>query len=41
MRFNFGQALAGAARRGSSRLREMEDRANLVADRAVTRFMNE
>tara|TARA_R100001443_G_scaffold20635_2_gene32787 strand:+ start:10418 stop:12781 length:2364 start_codon:yes stop_codon:yes gene_type:complete len=41
MRFNFGQALAGAARRGSSRLREMEDRANLVADRAVNRFMNE
>jgi len=41
MRFNFGQALAGAARRGSSRLRELEDRANTVADRAVNRFMNE
>lgn len=41
MRFKFGYAVAGAAQRGSERLKEMEDRANFVTDRAVTRFMNE
>ncbi len=40
-KFNFGQAVAGGARRGSQRLQEMEDRANLVADRATARFIRQ
>ncbi len=41
MRFMFGQALAGAARRGSQRLQELEQRANTITDRATERFLNQ
>ena len=41
MRFNFGQALAGAARRGSQRLQELETRAQTITDRATQRFLNQ
>ena len=41
MRFMFGQALAGAARRGSQRLQELEQRANTISDKATERFMNQ
>ena len=41
MRFMFGQALAGAARRGSQRLQELEQRANTITDKATERFMNQ
>ena len=41
MRFMFGQALAGGARRGSQRLQELEQRANTITDRATERFMNQ
>jgi len=40
MRFMFGQAFAGAARRGSQRLKELEDRAYKVADRTTERLIN-
>ena len=39
MRFMFGQALAGAARRGSQRLQELETRAQTITDRATERFL--
>ena len=41
MRFMFGQALAGAARRGSQRLQELEQRAQTITDRATQRFLNQ
>ena len=41
MRFMFGQALAGGARRGSQSLQELEQRANTITDRATERFMNQ
>jgi subtilisin family serine protease len=41
MRFMFGQALAGAARRGSQRLQELETRAQTITDRATERFLNQ
>ena len=41
MRFMFGQALAGAARRGSQRLQELEQRAQTITDRATERFLNQ
>ncbi len=37
----FGQALAGAARRGSQRLQELETRAQTITDRATQRFLNQ
>lgn len=40
MRFMFGQALAGAAKRGSQRLQELETRAYQVADRTTQRLIN-